>query len=446
MVDFADILEAQREANSTSEGVLVGQTDLQNIMQSLTSVAQQQLNTMKDVFGSIKTSLSTQILPDQESDDEQNTLLQSIGDKLGDLSTNLKDSIAGVFKRSESSEEEEDKQTKSLFKRIGKGLSGIGTKLGGLVDQGKQAASRVASGLGSIIKGTLLGASLFALAKLLQSETFATLLRDLLTSILPSINKFLAELKDFVTDPNLIPNLKKAFKQVTAVLREFVEDVRDVLDFFGILERSKEEQIARDIEEDFKENEQNLRNRDLLEEIAQKRANIAELEQKIAAEKNVPQGQLESEKVKLTRLENQLAKLNANDPTSLGEQIDEEVNQKLEQQKLDEIKKQESIVIQQEKQDRGSPLARDLEFERLQRKLQEAEDQKKLLLNMNKNPLEPLVNQLALEIAGTMSGATNVVATDNSTLTNTVNNSKSSTIMPTTIADNNPSIMTNRME
>jgi hypothetical protein len=445
MVDFADILEAQREANSTSEGVLVGQTDLQNIMQSLTSVAQQQLNTMKDVFGSIKTSLSTQILPDQESDDEQNTLLQSIGDKLGDLSTNLKDSIAGVFKRSKSSEEEEDKQTKSLFKRIGKGLSGIGTKLGGLVDQGKQAASRVASGLGSIIKGTLLGASLFALAKLLQSETFATLLRDLLTSILPSINKFLAELKDFVTDPNLIPNLKKAFKQVTAVLREFVEDVRDVLDFFGILERSKEEQIARDIEEDFKENEQNLRNRDLLEEIAQKRANIAELEQKIAAGKNVPQGQLESEKVKLTRLENQLAKLNANDPTSLREQIDKEVNQKLEQQKLDEIEKQKSIAKLQEKQNRGNPVARQLELEKLQRQLQEAEDQKKLLLNMNKNP-ESLVNQLALEIAGTMSGATNVVATDNSTLTNTVNNSKSSTIMPTTIADNNPSIMTNRME
>jgi hypothetical protein len=400
---------------------------------------------MKDVFGSIKTSLSTQILPDQESDDEQNTLLQSIGDKLGDLSTNLKDSIAGVFKRSKSSEEEEDKQTKSLFKRIGKGLSGIGTKLGGLVDQGKQAASRVASGLGSIIKGTLLGASLFALAKLLQSETFATLLRDLLTSILPSINKFLAELKDFVTDPNLIPNLKKAFKQVTAVLREFVEDVRDVLDFFGILERSKEEQIARDIEEDFKENEQNLRNRDLLEEIAQKRANIAELEQKIAAGKNVPQGQLESEKVKLTRLENQLAKLNANDPTSLREQIDKEVNQKLEQQKLDETEKQKSIAKLQEIEKRGNLLARDLEFERLQRKLQEAEDQKKLLLNMNKNP-ESLVNQLALEIAGTMSGATNVVATDNSTLTNTVNNSKSSTIMPTTIADNNPSIMTNRME
>jgi hypothetical protein len=445
MVDFADILEAQREANSTSEGVLVGQTDLQNIMQSLTSVAQQQLNTMKDVFGSIKTSLSTQILPDQESDDEQNTLLQSIGDKLGDLSTNLKDSIAGVFKRSKSSEEEEDKQTKSLFKRIGKGLSGIGTKLGGLVDQGKQAASRVASGLGSIIKGTLLGASLFALAKLLQSETFATLLRDLLTSILPSINKFLAELKDFVTDPNLIPNLKKAFKQVTAVLREFVEDVRDVLDFFGILERSKEEQIARDIEEDFKENEQNLRNRDLLEEIAQKRANIAELEQKITAGDRVPQGQLESEKVKLTRLENQLAKLNANDPTSLREQIDKEVNQKLEQQKLDETEKQKSIAKLQEIEKRGNLLARDLEFERLQRKLQEAEDQKKLLLNMNKNP-ESLVNQLALEIAGTMSGATNVVATDNSTLTNTVNNSKSSTIMPTTIADNNPSIMTNRME
>jgi hypothetical protein len=408
-------------------------------------VAQQQLNTMKDVFGSIKTSLSTQILPDQESDDEQNTLLQSIGDKLGDLSTNLKDSIAGVFKRSKSSEEEEDKQTKSLIKRIGKGLSGIGTKLGGLVDQGKQAASRVASGLGSIIKGTLLGASLFALAKLLQSETFATLLRDLLTSILPSINKFLAELKDFVTDPNLIPNLKKAFKQVTAVLREFVEDVRDVLDFFGILERSKEEQIARDIEEDFKENEQNLRNRDLLEEIAQKRANIAELEQKITAGDRVPQGQLESEKVKLTRLENQLAKLNANDPTSLREQIDKEVNQKLEQQKLDETEKQKSIAKLQEIEKRGNLLARDLEFERLQRKLQEAEDQKKLLLNMNKNP-ESLVNQLALEIAGTMSGATNVVATDNSTLTNTVNNSKSSTIMPTTIADNNPSIMTNRME
>jgi hypothetical protein len=445
MVDFADILEAQREANSTSEGVLVGQTDLQNIMQSLTSVAQQQLNTMKDVFGSIKTSLSTQILPDQESDDEQNTLLQSIGDKLGDLSTNLKDSIAGVFKRSKSSEEEEDKQTKSLFKRIGKGLSGIGTKLGGLVDQGKQAASRVASGLGSIIKGTLLGASLFALAKLLQSETFATLLRDLLTSILPSINKFLAELKDFVTDPNLIPNLKKAFKQVTAVLREFVEDVRDVLDFFGILERSKEEQIARDIEEDFKENEQNLRNRDLLEEIAQKRANIAELEQKITAGDRVPQGQLESEKVKLTRLENQLAKLNADDPASLGEQIDKEVNQELEKQELDKIKKQESIAKLQEIEKRGNSLARDLEFERLQRKLQEEEDQKKLLLNMNKNP-ESLVNQLALEIAGTMSGATNVVATDNSTLTNTVNNSKSSTIMPTTIADNNPSIMTNRME
>jgi hypothetical protein len=445
MVDFADILEAQREANSTSEGVLVGQTDLQNIMQSLTSVAQQQLNTMKDVFGSIKTSLSTQILPDQESDDEQNTLLQSIGDKLGDLSTNLKDSIAGVFKRSKSSEEEEDKQTKSLFKRIGKGLSGIGTKLGGLVDQGKQAASRVASGLGSIIKGTLLGASLFALAKLLQSETFATLLRDLLTSILPSINKFLAELKDFVTDPNLIPNLKKAFKQVTAVLREFVEDVRDVLDFFGILERSKEEQIARDIEEDFKENEQNLRNRDLLEEIAQKRANIAELEQKITAGDRVPQGQLESEKVKLTRLENQLAKLNADDPASLGEQIDKEVNQELEKQELDKIKKQESIAKLQEIEKRGNPVARQLELEKLQRQLQEAEDQKKLLLNMNKNP-ESLVNQLALEIAGTMSGATNVVATDNSTLTNTVNNSKSSTIMPTTIADNNPSIMTNRME
>jgi hypothetical protein len=189
MADFADILEAQREANSTLDSILVGQVDLQNVMQ-------QQLDTMKDVFSNITTSLSLQ--PIQPAPPEPPT-------------PNKPD------KEAPSSTEEGDKETKSLFKRIGKGLSGISSKLGGILEQGKNAASKVGSGLGAIVKGTLFGALFFGLAKFLQSETFATLLDKLLTVILPKINNFLADLGAFIADPSF-GNIGKLIGENKAVL------------------------------------------------------------------------------------------------------------------------------------------------------------------------------------------------------------------------------------
>ena len=209
MADFADILEAQREANSTLDSILVGQVDLQNVMQ-------QQLDTMKNVFSNITTSLSPKSIqpvppePDEpDKPDKSESLFKKIASDLGNLFSKKKEAP--------SSTEEGDKETKSLFKRIGKGLSGISGKLGGILEQGKNAASKVGSGLGAIVKGTLFGALFFGLAKFLQSETFATMLDKLLTVILPKINNFLADLGAFIADPSF-GNIGKLIGENKAVL------------------------------------------------------------------------------------------------------------------------------------------------------------------------------------------------------------------------------------
>tara|TARA_E500000318_G_scaffold87810_1_gene84815 strand:- start:1973 stop:3460 length:1488 start_codon:yes stop_codon:yes gene_type:complete len=103
---------------------------------------------------------------------------------------------------------------------------------------------------------------------------------------------------------DLVPMVKKVFKELVAVIKEFVSDIRDVLDFFGIFERDKREAYIREEAETLAERADDLAKRDIPKEITDKQKKIAELEEKLAANPKSARfkSQLESERLKLQNL------------------------------------------------------------------------------------------------------------------------------------------------
>jgi hypothetical protein len=129
------------------------------------------------------------------------------------------------------------------------------------------------------------------LIKFLRNTDFTELEKKLARGF-----KFLGE--------DLVPMVKEGFKELVAVIKEFVSDIRDVLDFFGIFEREKRDQYIRDETETLAERADDLAKRDIPKEITDKQKKIAELEEKLAASPDSIRfkSQLESERLKLQNL------------------------------------------------------------------------------------------------------------------------------------------------
>ena len=506
MADFTDVLEEQREANSKSAGILMGQVDLKNIMQ-------QQLDTMKNVFSNITTSLSPQSIqpvppePDEpDKPDKSESLFKKIASDIGNLFSKKKEApssteegdketkslfkriasdIGNLFskkKEAPSSTEEGDKETKSLFKLISKGLSGVTKGLGGLVKKGKDVG-------GKSLKVALFGAAFFALSKFLQSDMFRKVAKFISEELVPAIKQFV----DHIMQPGgAFDSLMKAFESVgeffsglldfvkglftgdTSLIKEGLNKIIDGITgivgglfetLLGLLGFSPESvakisevfgsffgdfiDLAKKFIDEVIDAVELIFSGDLL----------GGLQKLIMAPINYLFGAIKAIAGKVIDIL----------PDSFKKFIGLDADKEAEE--LAEMKEELERVKANKPRGEGARRGQQKKIAKLQEEIAEQE------LKVNKLRQESEVDtatptttggsvtleqrQQALKLAGIdpttsestvpatpqgTGGATNVVSTDNSTLNNVVNNSTNSTIVPKTITDTNSSIMSNRME
>ena len=474
MADFADILEAQREANSTLDSILVGQVDLQNVMQ-------QQLDTMKNVFSNIATSLSPQSIqpvppePDEpDKPDKSESLFKKIASDLGNLFSKKKEAP--------SSKEEEGKETKSLFKRISKGLSGVTKGLGDLVKKGKDVG-------GKSLKVALFGAAFFALSKFLQSDMFRKVAKFISEELVPAIKQFV----DHIMQPGgAFDSLMKAFESVgeffsglldfvkglftgdTSLIKEGLNKIIDGITgivgglfetLLGLLGFSPESvakisevfgsffgdfiDLAKKFIDEVIDAVELIFSGDLLGGL--QKLIMAPINYLFGAIKAIAGKVIDilpdsfkkfigldadKEAEELAEMKEELERVKANKPRGEGARRGQQKKIAKLQEEIAEQELKVNKLRQESEVDTATPTTTggSVTLEQRQQGLKLA-------------GIDPTTSEATTPATpqGT-GGTTNVVSTDNSTLNNVVNNSSSTTLTTKTITDTNSSIMSNRME
>ena len=474
MADFTDVLEEQREANSKSAGILMGQVDLKNIMQ-------QQLDTMKNVFSNITTSLSPQSIqpvppePDEpDKPDKSESLFKKIASDIGNLFSKKKEAP--------SSTEEGDKETKSLFKLISKGLSGVTKGLGGLVKKGKDVG-------GKSLKVALFGAAFFALSKFLQSDMFRKVAKFISEELVPAIKQFV----DHIMQPGgAFDSLMKAFESVgeffsglldfvkglftgdTSLIKEGLNKIIDGITgivgglfetLLGLLGFSPESvakisevfgsffgdfiDLAKKFIDEVIDAVELIFSGDLLGGL--QKLIMAPINYLFGAIKAIAGKVIDilpdsfkkfigldadKEAEELAEMKEELERVKANKPRGEGARRGQQKKIAKLQEEIAEQELKVNKLRQESEVDTATPTTTggSVTLEQRQQGLKLA-------------GIDPTTSEATTPATpqGT-GGTTNVVSTDNSTLNNVVNNSSSTTLTTKTITDTNSSIMSNRME